>query len=338
MRPNQLNNYIDAARWAEFQAGVLSRRQLLMADWSDARIRTNLVALRWRRLFPGTYNTVTGAPSIHAWWWAAHLYCGDDSRLSGLSALQAWGLLPRRLPVHIAVPARHRLPAAPDDLMIVRHERPRGVSTPRMCPPTITVEEALLDATAALADPQDVMALITDVGQRRPDIPRRLAKAVDVRQRMKHRRLIAGLIAEMTDGATTMLEIPGVRRILRAHGLPPGSGQVRENQGGAIAVRDRVIEQFGLVIEFDGRLGHADPRGRFRDHRRDNAVALSGRTSLRFGWTDVFEEACESARQVATLLSASGWTGVPTACGTKCTVTTSVSWNITGGPRQGYSS
>ena len=47
--------------------------------------------------------------------------------------------------------------------------------------------------------------------------------------------------------------------------------------------RDRVIEEFGLVLEFDGRLGHADPTGRLRDFRRDNAVAASDDVALRFG-------------------------------------------------------
>jgi hypothetical protein len=63
-------------------------------------------------------------------------------------------------------------------------------------------------------------------------------------------------------------------------------------------LRDRVLEPFGIVIEFDGRLGHSDPTGRLRDNRRDNFVALTGRVPLRYGWQDVHERACERRRDL----------------------------------------
>jgi hypothetical protein len=147
-----------------------------------------------------------------------------------------------------------------------------------------------------------------------------LERALRRDPRVRHRKLIVSLLAEARDGATTALEIPGVNNILRMHGLPTGRGQVREVQSGAVVLRDRVIDEFGVVIEFDGRLGHADPSGRLRDHRRDNAVAVSGRVAMRFGWVDVQSHACEAAVQVATVLSRRGWAGILEPCGPKCRV------------------
>ena len=126
------------------------------------------------------------------------------------------------------------------------------------------------------------------------------------------------LLSELADGSTTALEIPGVHRILRRHGLPVGHGQVRERSGDRCCIRDRVIDEYGVVIEFDGRLGHADAVGRFRDHSRDNEVIASGRAVLRFGWVDVHEEACEAAAQVASVLQMRGWVGTVEPCGPKC--------------------
>ena len=66
-------------------------------------------------------------------------------------------------------------------------------------------------------------------------------------------------------------------------------------------IRDRVIGK--LLIEFDGRVGHADATGRFRDLNRDNAALVSGRPTLRFGWVDVHEYPCAAADQVAHVLN-----------------------------------
>lgn len=314
------HSYEDVMQWAAPQAGVVGRTQLMLVGWTDSMIRTNLIGHRWDRLVPGVYNTVTGEPSIHAWWWAAHLYGGNDSRLSGLSALQAWGMQRAELPVHLAVPDNQALRSGPTSLMIHRHRHPRPTRCPNGFPPTIVFEHAVLDVLADVDDEQDVMSLVTKACQPRPWMVRRLERALAERVRVRHRKLIVALLAEVRDGATTALEIPGVRKILRAHELPTGRGQAREVQGGALVLRDRVIDDYGVVIEFDGRLGHDDPNGRLRDHRRDNAVTLSGRAVLRFGWVDVHREACEAAVQVAEVLSYHGWTGRLEPCGPACRV------------------
>lgn len=310
--------YEDLLGWAAAQAGVVGRVQLALVGWTDSMIRTNLIGHRWDRLLPGVYNTVTGEPSIHAWWWAAHLYGGNDSSLYGQSALQAWGVKRPELPVHLAIPVNQGLPGAPSSLVIHRKRLKRPTRTPAQCPPSIVLEHAILDVLADVDDEQDVMSLVTKVCQQRTWMVPRLERALIARVRVRHRKLILALLGEVRDGATTALEIPGVRKILRAHELPTGRGQAREVQRGALILRDRVIDGYGIVIEFDGRLGHDDPSGRFRDHRRDNAVTLSGRATLRFGWVDVHREACEAAAQVAEVLRLRGWLGQLRPCGVAC--------------------
>lgn len=311
--------YSDAVELAGSQAGVVGRRQLLGLGYTDSMIRANLAGRRWRRMFPGVYNTVTGTPTFRSSLWAAHLYAGPDSNLHGITALAAWRLEPSAWPLHIAVPERRRLGPAPE-LVVHRQRQSRPTRTPNGCPPTATIEYALLDALAPIKEAQAVMSLVTSVCQQQRSTIPALELAMHAQPRMRHRSLVLSLIGELRDGATTVLEIPAISKIFRAHGLPTGRGQVRERQGGSTVVRDRVIEEYGLVIEFDGRLGHDDPRGRLRDHRRDNAVALSGRTTLRFGWVDVHNEACESAAQIAVVLASRGWAGTVQSCGPGCQI------------------
>lgn len=251
----------------------MGRSQLVGAGWTDSAIRANLASRRWARLLPGVYNTVTGEPSDQAWWWAARLYGGNDSRICCSSAMQAWGLDRFGLPVHLAIPANRQLPHAGTELAVHRQKHERSVRHPSGCPPTVSLAHTVLDLACELEEEQSVLALVAGVCQRRPQVVRQLGLAVRDRKRLRHRKLITSLLSEIRGGATTPLEIPGVRLILRAHGLPTGRGQVREVQDGSIVVRDSVLDPYGVVIEFDGRPGHADPMGRFRDLQRDNAVA-----------------------------------------------------------------
>jgi hypothetical protein len=275
-------------------------------------------ANRWATLLPGIYNTVTGDPDMTAWWWAAHLYAGDSSRLAAGSALQAWGVRPPRLPVEIAIPGTRRLHAPPPELLVQRTWSSRPTRSPRGGPPTIELEYALLDVVLRTASEREVVDSVTSVGQDRRFRLRKFERAIAQRGHCRHRALLNGLIAEIKGGATSPLELDGVQMVLRAHGLPEGRGQVRESQDGATVLRDRVLEPFGIVVEFDGRRGHADPSGKLRDHRRDNFVAVGGRVPLRFGWDDVHEESCECAAQIASVLAARGWRDSPQACGELC--------------------
>lgn len=285
-------------------------------------IEAQLAACRWSRLFPGVYSTRGGdEPTIEAWWWAAHLAIGDESTLAADTALQAWGICMPTLPVHLAIPWSRQRMVAGQLLVVRRHRSPALTRVVQGLPPVVAAAEAFVDVTETLSDAESVIALLSKLFQRRAGSVPEVHRVMERRRRVRHRRLLRELLGEFVDGATTPLEIPGVRRIMRGHGLPPGAGQVRELIGGHRRIRDRVIARYGVVIEFDGRLGHADPLSRLRDHARDNEVIASGRVVLRFGWVDVHEEACESAAQVAGVLKARGWRGQLEPCGPRCRAT-----------------
>ena len=130
--------------------------------------------------------------------------------------------------------------------------------------------------------------------------------------RVRRRKLIESVCADVTAGSTSPLEIRYVAKVVRPHGLPRGAGQApaRTPEEGT-AYRDILYEEFGVIVELDGRLGHEAESEVFRDHTRDNAATLTGAATLRFGWLGVVGQPCRIAAQVATLLHIRGWTGQP---------------------------
>jgi len=84
--------------------------------------------------------------------------------------------------------------------------------------------------------------------------------------------------------------------------------------------RDLGYAEFGLFVELDGRLGHEGADNAFRDMDRDNAAALEGRTTLRYGWSAVMSRPCDTAVQVAALLASRGWAGRLRRCAPTCLV------------------
>lgn len=261
----------DAAAAAALQAGVISHDQLVrILGWTKGAIRTQLEAHRWQRIFDGVYAVTTGDLPIESLWWAAHLRCGETSALFGESALQAWRIKAPSQPIEIAVP--FTASARASGLIIHRSRNPLATRIPRGLPPALLPQFAVLVVSNRL-EPTDMMDLISSALQKGRVSADQVERAMR-ETRVKHRKLILELLDEFRGGATTPLEIVGVRRILKAHGLPTGQGQVREQTSGRTVIRDRLVG--GLIIEFHGRLGHSDPGGRFRDLNRDNLAVLTG--------------------------------------------------------------
>jgi hypothetical protein len=131
---------------------------------------------------------------------------------------------------------------------------------------------------------------------------------------------LQGLIVAAAGGDHSVLEFRYHRDVERAHGLPESARQVPfTTPGGRRGRRDRVYEPFGLVIELDGRLAH-QPENQGKDKTRDNAAAADGKQTLRYGWSQVKWQSCETAAQVARVLRRRGWDGRPRPCSPGCPV------------------
>lgn len=99
------------------------------------------------------------------------------------------------------------------------------------------------------------------------------------------------------------VDVPG------CHGLPRGRSQVTTRAGRV----DRLLEEYDLVLEADGRAGD-EREGEFRDMHRDNANPLRGLRTFRLGWYNVRLRPCATARLIAEVVRQQGWPGTLRPC------------------------
>lgn len=262
----------------------------------------------WRRIGPSLVFVHDLDPPWDALAWAGVLYAGGDARIGDEAAAYLHGLIdapPDQ--IVILLPHHRRLSCRPP--WIFRRERAgaRSARSPGSLP-RIPVEDTVLDLCV---DERSAVHWITRAIQRRRTTLARIRDAAEERARLPCRALLSDLLAETRNGVESPLEHHYLRDVEQAHGLPRGTRQLRS--GRTRGQRDVSYSEFGLLVELDGHLGH-DGMGRFRDMRRDNASALDGRVTLRYGWIDVAEDPCAVAYQVAEVLVRRGWSALPTRC------------------------
>ena len=131
----------EIARW---QAGAISRRQLLAAGVSNQIIFERLKRRRWQQLFRGVYAVFSGLPPRETWLWAAILSAGEGAVLSHQTAAELHGLLdPPADAIYVTVPSTRRV--ATRGLIIRTSGRVKQARQPNRAPPRTSVEETVLD-------------------------------------------------------------------------------------------------------------------------------------------------------------------------------------------------
>ncbi|BBH64487.1 hypothetical protein ACTI_11720 [Actinoplanes sp. OR16] len=310
------------------QRGVVTRNQALRAGLSADRIRNLVDSGRWQRLYTGVYATFTGEVQRPARRWAAVLSAGRGALLSHRSAAEEVGLIGREEAagaIHVLIPAERRVRRCPG-IVVHRATRAGEWRHPVRSPPQTRVEQTVLDLASAAGSEDEAMKWIAAACGRRLTTPRRIAGALRERPRLLRRAGLGVLLAEAGSGCESVLEWRYLRAVERAHGLPtavrqsrrprPG-GESRRPGGGGGWYDDVSYSDYGVHVELDGQAAHPAEQ-RWRDYRRDNAVASAGEVVLRYGVADVSERPCSVAEQVAAVLRGRGWTGLTRRCGTDC--------------------
>jgi hypothetical protein len=275
---------------------------------------------RWQRLHPGVYATFSGIPGRGAWLWAALLAAGPGAMLSYQTAAELHGLSDEpSSPIHVTVPGQRHLVAV-SGVYLHRSGRAGEAVLGGSQPPRTRVEETVLDLTQAAKTFDDVCGWVTRAIARELTDETRLNAAMSTRLRLRWRADLQELVGAAAGGDHSVLEFRYHRDVERAHGLPESARQVEfVTPGGRQGRRDRVYDGYGVVIELDGRLAHR-PEDQWRDKTRDNAAAADGKQSLRYGWSQVKWQPCQTAAEVASVLRHHGWAGRPRPCSPGCPV------------------
>ena len=302
----------ELGRQAENQADLLTRAQCLGAGAGDELIAWRVSSGRWVRIHSGVYLTKPGRADWLVRGVAALLRLlstaqAADAALRGSSAAYLWGLEARPpATVELVVPAS-RYVTAPEGVTITRSRHFDRLVDDRAYPWRTTVAATVLD----LADQSratDALSVVARSVQREAVNVGELRRELAARARHRHRRLLDVALADVDEGGQSGAELLYIRDVESAHGLPRGARQAPSDEGQR-RYHDTCYEEFGLVVEVDGRLGHERWSDRVRDGRRDRQLLTTAHVTTRVFWPDVALTPCKTAIEVGAILSGRGWPG-----------------------------
>lgn len=310
----------DLARLLRDQDGVVARRQLLSLPGTDRTVVARLVRRRELvEVLRGVYVEHTGPPSWQQRAWAAVLWAWPAA-LADQSAWRAFEGPGRRgrdvERVHVVVERDRRL-IAPRGLVVHRRSGFGDQVLWNLRPPRVRLEEAVLDVALGAPDELGTIAALADAAGGRRTTAARLRATLDSRPWVPRRALIGSVLDDVEAGSCSVLEREYLARVERAHGLPVGRRQARAELRGRTMWQDVAYEDWGLVVELDGRVDHVVMTDRDRDLDRDLAAAAEGGLTLRLGYGQVLSRPCDTAYGVARVLASRGWGGTVQRCG-KC--------------------
>src|SRR5215470_2435610 len=297
------------------QGGAIARRQGPGAGIDTRAMRSRVGSGRWQRLQRGVYAAFSGEPARETALWAALLRAGPGAVLSHQTAAERHGLIDEPSPVVVITVPASRAPARVKIPGITVHRSDAILRTvhPAMQPPCTRVEDTVLDLIQIAPSFDDAYAWICRAIGRRRTTAERIRLAMDARKKIRWRRELELALADADEGALSLLEYRYVRRVERPHGLPIARRQARIRRRTGNKYLDNLYEEYGVCSELDGTAAHpADEQ--WRDKRRDNAHAVQGIVTLRFGLLDLGDRSCQTAADVAAVLRWRGWTGVAHPC------------------------
>jgi very-short-patch-repair endonuclease len=307
----------DCRQLIELQRGVLARWQAPDVALKPTAIDSLLRSGRWRPLQRGVYAAFTGEPGREAELWAAVLRAGPHAVLSHQTAAELDGLTSRRSEaIHVTVPDGKHVRQI-SGIRLHRSERLTEARHPSRTPPRTRVEETVLDLTQTARNIDGAFGWLCQACGSRLTTPELLITALEKRGKVRWRCILRGALADIDDGALSVLEVHYVRDVERPHGLPRARRQAQMARSSGRIYLDNLVDRYRTCIELDGKAAHplAD---RWRDIARDNTSAAEGLTTLRYGWADVAQHPCQTAAQIAAVLRRRGWPGQPTPCGRSC--------------------
>jgi predicted transcriptional regulator of viral defense system len=306
---------VETARW---QAGAISRRQLLDAGLNAKVITKRLARGRWQQLYRGVYAVFSGPPTRDTWLWAAVLRAGDGAVLSHKTAAELHGLIDTPAEsIHVTVPSARRVRNS--GIVIRISGRVQEATQPGREPPRTTLEETVLDLAQLARTLDDACGWITRACGKRLTTEQKLRTALAMRKKMRWRTELDDVLAAAGDGIHSVLEYRYLRDVERAHGLPRSRHQVRVVIDGRVVYRDAYYDKYKLAVELDGRNAHQDD-DRWRDNHRDILAGTQGVQTCRYTWRDVYSHPCETAALQAQILRRRGWPGTPKPCSADCPV------------------
>ncbi|MGB8381659.1 MAG: type IV toxin-antitoxin system AbiEi family antitoxin domain-containing protein [Dermatophilaceae bacterium] len=294
------------------QFGAVTRAQCQGAGMTEEAVRWRVKSGHWRRLHRGVFLAHASPADLNARAMGAVLAAGVGSAVSHTTAGVLYGLVADPGPaIHLAVDQSRRVEQRPG-LVVHRVTDLDGWVAPTSWPPRITLERTVLDL-ADIGTLDQAIAVVTFACQRELTTPSALARDRPRRRGQRWGRQLRDILDDVADGAHSVMEVRYIRGVERPHGLPTAERQMATDCGRR-RYHDNGYREQRVIVELDGRLGHAGWTARRGDLTRDRQVAADGWFTVRAGWHDVAGTPCRLAQEVADVMCARGWQGTPRRC------------------------
>jgi hypothetical protein len=267
------------------QCGVLTRRQLQSADFSEARTRRAIAAKRWRA-FGRNVVVLQNAPlTAEQRLWVAVLLPEKPAALAGLSGAAVAGLRgfePEQVHVLVTHDTQTRLPR-----WVRLHESrrfsPADIDT-SAGPPRTRTARSVIDAAAWSRSPRRACAILCASVQQRLTTPGRLLAELHIAGAVRHAAVMREILGDISGGGHTLAEID-LGPLARRAGLPrPRRQAPRREPNGKLRYVDAEFDLPDgtvLAVEIDGAV-HLQPESWWDDSRRQNEIVIGGQPVLRF--------------------------------------------------------
>jgi hypothetical protein len=306
-------------RLVQIQRGILSASQARTAGLTADMVRSQLRSGRWQQMYHAVYAAFTGDPDRESRLWAVSLRAGRGALFSHYTAAELHGLAPQSwAAIHVTLPESRRITPIPG---VVVHTARRAdlIAHPTQLPARTRVEDTVLDLTQVAHTAEEACGWVVRGFGRRLTTQHKLADALHGRERVHFRAELTEILSPDFAGVLSLLEYRYVKRVEIPHGLPRGRRQARFRRGDHNEYRDVLYDDYGLVVELDGRIAHPGDT-RWADIRRDNEAAADGKVTLRYGWDDLEVRSCETAQQVYRAMCRSGRSVPGKPCSPSCAV------------------
>lgn len=261
---------------------VTTRAILIASGFTYAQIDAHLSAYRWRA-WGGAIVLHNGPLHREEMLAVALINCGPRSALTGFTLAADVGLAGwDREEVHVLVPGGARIQRIPG--IRLRVHWTSDWSKELVTDGRHALAPALVRAAATFSRPRPAIGLLAAAVQQRLATVTGLRQALHTAPRTRHRHALLTALDDIEQGAQALSEID-FARLCRRYGLPePKRQAVRREPSGRRRYLDaewRTRSGRRLAVEVDGAL-HVAVRRWWSDQLRQNEIAISDRTVLRF--------------------------------------------------------
>jgi hypothetical protein len=290
------------------QHGIATREQLEETGLSEAEIISDLDGRRWRRLNDHVVATHNGPLTRGQAMWAAVLSAQPPVALCSETVFELFDVPGAETDlIHVLVVRGARVLPVPGVRLKVHESRrfpPPDEVQVREGLPITSLARAAVDTAVWSRDVRRAWRMAVAPVQARRLLPEQIRLELDKAGKVRYRRSLGLLLADLEGGAQALSEVEFLR-FCRRHGFPSPKCQARYDGRGRRRYLDAEFRrQSGrpLRVEVDGGI-HLKLEVRARDTIKDNDVHIAGELVLRYASISIYTDDPDAIRQIREALA-----------------------------------